>query len=158
MLPTLVLPILIASTNAPQATLPERRQSLTGDIRHHRDFESKILGNKRNLIVYLPPDYAKQTRRYPVVYLHDGQNVFDGLTSYIPNQEWRADEAAEALIRAELIEPLILVGIDNAGIARGDEYLPTRTKFGDNEAGGKDRIRPIAARVGAETFEIHPWP
>ncbi|MEZ0325833.1 MAG: alpha/beta hydrolase [Fimbriimonas sp.] len=118
----------------------QRVHSLTGNIKHHDGFESKILGNKRNLIVYLPPGYEEdKTRRYPVLYMNDGQNVFDGMTSYIPNQEWRADEAAERLIRAGKIEPLIIVGVDNGQMARADEYLPTRaqTKFAKDPIGGK---------------------
>lgn len=106
-------------------------------IRRHPDFESKILGNRRNILVYLPPDYDKTgARRYPVLYMADGQNVFDGMTSYIPNQEWKADEAAEALIRSKLIEPIIIVAIDNGGGARADEYLPTKVKRGQGATWG----------------------
>lgn len=115
-----------------------RKNSMVGDIRPHTAFESKILGNKRDVWVYLPPDYDKEpNRRYPVLYMHDGQNVFSGQTSYIPNQEWRADEAAEALIKAKVVEPLIIVAISNAGMARGDEYLPTRRTMRETEVGGK---------------------
>lgn len=117
---------------------PQRVSSLTGNIEKIEGFESRILGNKRNLIVYLPPDYSKDTtKKYPVVYMHDGQNIFDGMTSYIPNQEWRADETAEMLIQAGIIEPIIIVGIDNGGMERGNEYLPTKFKMGQNEVGGK---------------------
>lgn len=106
---------------------PRRIVSRTGDIRVHAEFKSEILGNRRNVQVWLPPDYDANLRlRYPVVYLHDGQNVFDGSTSYIPNEEWRADETAQGLIQAKLLRPLILVAIDNAQGDRGNEYLPTR--------------------------------
>ena len=108
------------------SSVPTRTHSLTGDIRTHANFESKLLGNKRDILVYLPPNYEKETRRYPVLYLHDGQNVFDGYTSYIPNEEWKADEAAQGLIQAGLIEPIIIVAVPNAGIERSTEYLPTR--------------------------------
>lgn len=115
-----------------------RRTSIVGEVRAHPAFESKLLGNKRDIWVYLPPNYATEpNRRYPVLYMHDGQNVFDGKTSFIPNQEWRADEAAEALIKAKAVEPIIIVAISNAGMARSDEYLPTRAKFRQNEMGGK---------------------
>jgi len=118
-----------------------RRNSIVGDVHPHPGFESKLLGNKRDIWVYLPPGYAKEpNRRYPVLYMHDGQNVFNGGTSYIPNQEWRADEAAEALIKAKVVEPLIIVAISNAGMARADEYLPTRAKMRDSEMGGKADI------------------
>lgn len=115
----------------------ERVKSITGDVRRHENFESKILGNKRTIQVYLPPDYdAKREKPYPVIYFNDGQNVFDGAKSFVPNQEWRADETATALIKAKMIPPVILVAVDNAGIRRSDEYLPTRAKFQDTEMGG----------------------
>jgi predicted alpha/beta superfamily hydrolase len=69
--------------------------------------------------------------------MHDGQNVFDGMTSFLPNLEWRADETAEMLINAKLMEPVIIVAIDNGGTARGDEYLPTSTRLGNSVVGGK---------------------
>ena len=82
----------------------QRVSSLAGNIEKIDGFESKILGNRRNIEVYLPPSYkSDQKTKFPVVYMHDGQNVFDGLTSFIPNQEWRADETAEALIGAGII-------------------------------------------------------
>lgn len=109
------------------AIAQERKHSLTGNIQHWEKFESKILGNKRDIWIYLPPDYDKELeRRYPVLYMHDGQNVFDGFTSFIPNEEWKADEAAEALIQSKLIEPLIIVAISNGGAERSNEYLPTK--------------------------------
>ena len=116
----------------------QRVASLTGNIEKLVSFESKVLQNRRNISVYLPPQYASDKgRRFPVLYMHDGQNVFDGATSYIPNQEWRADEAAEALIKAGLIEPIIIVGIDNGQSARADEFLPWKIKMGNSEGGGK---------------------
>ena len=114
----------------------QRAHTLTGDIRLHKDFHSKILNNDRNVIVYLPPGYDKDKQRhYSVLYLHDGQNLFDGATSFIPGQEWRADEAAEALIARGKIEPLIIVGVYNTGKDRIDEYTPVADpKY---KAGGK---------------------
>ena len=120
------------------ATSQQRISSLTGNIQHIKAFHSEVLSNDRDITVYLPPDYDTNTRRhYPVLYMHDGQNVFDGMTSFIPNKEWRADESAEALIQAKLIEPLIIVGIDNGGMERANEFFPTRAKFDNNTAGGK---------------------
>ena len=80
-------------------------------------------------MVYLPPGYARDTRRqYPVMYMHDGQNVFDGRTSYVPGQYWQAKETADDLIARRRIEPLILVAIYHGGEARLFEYTPTVTK------------------------------
>lgn len=119
--------------------LPQQRvQSLSGEFEKIEGFESKTLRNKRNLTIYLPPSYKTELKkRFCVIYMHDGQNVFNGMTSFIPNQEWRADEAAECLITAGLIEPIIIVGIDNAGGDRGNEYLPTQIRMGNQTAGGK---------------------
>ncbi len=103
--------------------------TLTGDIRSHRAFRSKILGNSRNILVYLPPGYRRtRTRRYPVMYLHDGQNVFDAATAF-GHTEWRADETAERLIEENLIEPVILVAVANTGVDRVHEYAPTRGRI-----------------------------
>ena len=131
-----VVGIILAQASA--QTPGERKTSLTGTIEHIVKFHSTVLGNDRNLIVYLPPDYQSQPKRhYPVLYMHDGQNIFDGMTSYIPNQEWRVDEAAEGLIKAGLIDPLIIVGIDNAGADRGNEFLPTSATMSGQSMGGR---------------------
>jgi predicted alpha/beta superfamily hydrolase len=107
-------------------THPERIHTLTGDIRFHHDFHSRFLAHDRDVIVYLPPGYRKtRTKRYPVLYLQDGQNLFDGATSFIPGRDWGVDETAERLIKAGEIEPLIIVGIYNTGMDRVDEYTPT---------------------------------
>lgn len=92
---------------------PTRRTVLIGRFRYHHDFHSNHLGNKRTLIVYLPPGYeTRPERRYPVLYLHDGQNVFDPATSFT-GVSWRANEAAERLILTRRIRPIIMVGIYN---------------------------------------------
>jgi len=99
--------------------------TLTGDIRVHKSFHSRILNNDRDVLVYLPANYeSDEEKRYPVLYLHDGQNLFDGATSFIPGQEWRIDETAQRLIAAGKIEPLIIVGVYNTGKDRINEYTP----------------------------------
>ena len=107
------------------AAFSQQPHTLTGDIRAHKNFHSKILNNDRDVLVYLPPGYdATKSRRYSVLYLHDGQNLFDGATSFIAGQEWRVDETAQTLIATGKIEPLIIVGINNAGKDRINEYTP----------------------------------
>jgi len=67
----------------------------------------------RDIVVWLPPSYTKDlSRRYPVLYMHDGQNVFNPATSFA-GYDWRADEVADSLIRAQAIEEIIIVGIYN---------------------------------------------
>jgi predicted alpha/beta superfamily hydrolase len=100
--------------------------SLTGDFRRHPRFRSRFLPSEHTLMVYRPPGYRDdRTRRFPVFYLHDGQNVFDRATS-ATGQEWSVDETAQRLIESGAIEPVIIVGIYNAGERRIDEYTPTR--------------------------------
>jgi predicted alpha/beta superfamily hydrolase len=85
--------------------------------------------------VYLPPGYdasAAAGKRYPVLYMHDGQNVFDATTSFT-RVEWAADEAAERLIAARRIRPLIIVAIANTA-ARMNEYTAARD---EKHGGGK---------------------
>ena len=91
----------------------------------HRAFHSRILGNRRDVLVYLPPGYRRfSLKRYPVLYLHDGQNVFDAATSFA-GVEWGVDETAQRLIRSKTIEPLIVVAVANIGEERVHEYTPT---------------------------------
>src|SRR3712207_2908228 len=64
--------------------------SVAGDVRVLRDFASPELHNRHDILVYLPPSYRHSSGRYPVIYMHDGQNLFDAATSYAG--EWRVDE------------------------------------------------------------------
>lgn len=101
---------------------------LAGELRLH-EFQSRIFRNTRMLRVWVPPGYSapeNQSRHYPVLYLNDGQNLFDPATAYI-GVDWQADEAADRLIRDGKIPPLIIVGIDNAQKDRPKEYLPYRS-------------------------------
>jgi len=76
------------------------------------------LGRDRTVRLYLPPGYATSTKRYPVLYMHDGQNLFDAATSYAG--EWGVDETLDALAKNQGLE-LIVVGIDNGGDKRMTE-------------------------------------
>jgi len=104
----------------------------TDSVQRHHNFISKFLPYRRDLVVYLPPGYEESDRRYPVLYLHDGQNLFDPETAYVRGMDWKVDETAEALIRSGEIEPVIIVGIYNSGTHRIEEYTPTR----DRKLGG----------------------
>ncbi|HVF54620.1 MAG TPA: alpha/beta hydrolase-fold protein [Pyrinomonadaceae bacterium] len=123
-----VLIVMLAiSHNYGREAFAQTPHTLTGEFRTHAKFHSKFLKTDRDVLVYLPPDYDNATnRRYPVLYLHDGQNLFDGATSFIPGMEWRIDETAQSLITSNAIEPLIVVGIYNTGKERVEEYTPTK--------------------------------
>ncbi|ODN30964.1 esterase [Fervidobacterium thailandense] len=109
------------------------RKTYTGNIKLIENFYSPELGNYRNIIIYLPPDYESSTERYPVLYMHDGQNIFDKSTSF-SGIEWEADESAERLIKEGAIRPIIIVGIYNTGVERRNEYSPW---VDENYGGGK---------------------
>lgn len=101
-------------------------------------FRSDALDNWRDVHVYLPPGYdTDASRRYPVLYLHDGQNVFDTSTSFA-GVEWGVDETAERLVHGGRIAPLMVVAIDHAGAGRADEFAPTHDVH-RNAGGQADR-------------------
>jgi predicted alpha/beta superfamily hydrolase len=103
---------------------------LTEQIRIHENFGSQHLGHARNVMVYLPPGYgADQNERYPVLYMHDGQNLYNPEDAF-GGVVWGVDETAQRLIHAGEISPLIIVGIYNAGGARIDEYTPVKAERG----------------------------
>ena len=120
----------------------------SGSLRKHERFRSRFLRNQRDLIVYTPPGYAEQTaRKFPVLYLHDGQNLFDGATSFIPGQDWHVRQTADASINGRVVEPLIIVGMYNTK-ARVREYTPTPVpKLGGGRADRYARFL-VEARPG----------
>jgi enterochelin esterase-like enzyme len=107
----------------------------SGQLRKHEQFRSRFLRNQRDLIVYVPPGYDEQPqRRFPVLYLHDGQNLFDRGTAF-GGQDWNVHGAADSLIQAGSLEPIIIVGVYNTGKSRIYEYTPTKVpKLGGGRA------------------------
>lgn len=88
-------------------------------------FSSQLLGNSRTVRVLLPPSYNENTlKSYPVLYMHDGQNLFSAATSSF-GVEWQVDEMSQALVYQGKMSEAIIVGIDNAGANRISEYTPT---------------------------------
>ena len=113
-----------ATTPDPGAAL-RAIHTLTGNIKIHQDFHSRFLPTDRTITVYLPPGYEDdRNRRYPVLYMQDGQNLFDGATSFMAGNEWQMDEKAETLISKNQIEPLIIVGVSSSGLARITDFTP----------------------------------
>ncbi|HEX8559098.1 MAG TPA: alpha/beta hydrolase-fold protein [Pyrinomonadaceae bacterium] len=117
---------MFATNPTPTPFAPPPAHAHAGEYRTHARFGSRFLATDRDVIVYLPPGYgADDARRYPVLYMHDGQNLFDGATSFIPGQDWRVGRTAQALVHAQAIEPVIVVGIYNTGCERVEEYTPS---------------------------------
>jgi predicted alpha/beta superfamily hydrolase len=75
--------------------------------------------------IYLPPDYHIGSKRYPVIYMHDGQNLFDDKTSYVG--EWGVDESLNQYFE-KTGQGFIVVAIDNSGINRVHEYTPWKNE------------------------------
>ncbi len=115
------------SRQASSATSSAGGTSSHAPLRLH-DLRSDVFGNTRTIRVLLPPDYdaaPSRSRRYPVLYLNDGQNLFDSTTAILNPMEWRVDETVSRLIASGQIPPIIVVGIDNAGRrGRFREYFP----------------------------------
>jgi predicted alpha/beta superfamily hydrolase len=116
----------------------------------HPGFRSRVLPDRRDLIVYVPPGYFEHpTRHYPVLYLHDGQNLFDPETSFIKGRTWQVRESADEAILAGRVEPLIIVGIYNTGDRRLAEYTHERDwQMGGGEADSYGQLI---------TRELMPW-
>ncbi len=122
--------------------LPSPANGLPARLHKHQQFISRLLEDHHDLIVYVPSMYqAEADRRFPVLYMQDGQNLFDPETSFIPGNYWRLGETADALIETGAIEPLIIVGIYNSGVRRIDEYTPVEDKrLGGGQADAYGRM------------------
>jgi len=95
----------------------------TGSIKHYENFPSKWV-KPRNIDVWLPENYSKKDK-YSVLYMHDGQMLFDANTTW-NKQEWKADEIAGKLIAEKKTDKFIIVGISNIGETRHSDYFPER--------------------------------
>ena len=107
--------------------------TVVGNLQVLEGLYSPQLDNCRDIITYLPPSYDTDARRYPVIYMHDGQNLFDEVTSFA--EEWGVDNTMDALGLVGL--EAIVVGIFNTGAHRLNEYSP----FADAEDRGGEGDR-----------------
>jgi predicted alpha/beta superfamily hydrolase len=129
-------------------------------LRRHPRFPSAFLARPRDVVVYLPPGYETLAAPCPVLYLHDGQNLFEPARAHVPGQHWRVGETVDALVADASIPPVIVVGIDNTGPSRIQEYTPTAdAKLGGGLAGDYGRflaeeLKPFVDR----TYRTRPGP
>lgn len=128
-----------------------RESTLTGTIRLHPGMASRHLPRSRDVRVWLPPGYDEEPeRRYPVLYMHDGQNVFDAATAFI-GLEWRADETATRLIEREEMEPIIIVAVSNSADRETEYAPPASSRMGSGgDAYGRflvEELKPFVDRT-----------
>ncbi len=109
----------------PTPPQPDCKSTVVGNLQK-RTFPSTTFGDTQTLEIWLPPGYrdpANAQRHYPILYMLDGEALFDACTSSF-HHEWQIDETLTKLIGDGAIEPIIVVGIDSPGKRRGDEYIP----------------------------------
>ena len=125
--------LLLSATASAESAAPACKSTVNGDLRLHQ-LESRIFGNTRTIRVLLPPGYdapENRSRHYPVLYMLDGQNLFDACLSDVSHDEWGMDETVYRLVAEKKIPPLIVVGVDHAGKDRAHEYLPYKDYVGN---------------------------
>ena len=127
---------MATQTHAQAQSIPSPAEPPHPRVHKHAGFTSRFLPGARDISVYVPPGYEQdQERRYPLLILQDGQNLFDPKTSFIPGKTWRVAEHADDAIAAGEAEALVIAGVANAGERRLAEYTPTRDwKLGGGEA------------------------
>ncbi|MEW6983127.1 alpha/beta hydrolase [Colwelliaceae bacterium 6471] len=111
------------TTVAAAAHSPSDMQVSSGKLEVYQQFESAYV-QARTVRVWLPNGYSNQ-QKYDVLYMHDGQMLFDAKTTW-NKQEWQIDEVASELIQTQKTRPFIVVGIDNGGELRHSEYFPQK--------------------------------
>jgi predicted alpha/beta superfamily hydrolase len=136
MLSGLVLAILLVTSPlamAADTTATPCRSTVSGDVRFHQ-LKSQVFGNERTIRVLVPPGYdaaENKSKRYPVLYMLDGQNLFDACLSDVSHHEWGVDEIVDRLIADRKIPAMIVVGVDHAREKRAYEYLPYKDYIGN---------------------------
>ena len=116
------VPVSLARGPAPERAAPGG--GVIGTLRRHAAFASKLV-EPRNVDVWLPPSYDREPkRRYPVLYMHDGQNLFDPATSY-GGVDWGVDEIMTKLVEGKEVREAIVVGVWNSP-KRFFEYMPQK--------------------------------
>ncbi|MGA9565911.1 MAG: alpha/beta hydrolase-fold protein [Candidatus Korobacteraceae bacterium] len=131
------------ATSTIDQLIPPKEHTVLGEM-EIITINSKVFKNIRNLRVWLPANYfapVNRNKHYPVLYMQDGQNLFDEATAF--NHEWRFDETVEFLTGSMRIGPMIVVGIDNTG-RWANEYLPYPDA--DNKELGKYETQDVQGK------------
>ena len=121
--------ILFSRAHAGDAAAPERQSTAQPNVHVLAPMTIPGLERQRTIRLYLPPDYETSRQRYAVLYMHDGQNLFDAATSFLG--EWEVDEALNTLAKTRHLQ-IIVVGIDN-----GSEHRMQELNAWDNPKFGR---------------------
>jgi predicted alpha/beta superfamily hydrolase len=148
-LATLIVSSTATTTRAAELPIATRLEGpgITGTVWRYAAMPSRHVA-ARNVDVWLPPGYdADASRRYPVLYMHDGQNLFDPATSY-GHVDWAVDEAMTRLVAEGQVRPAIVVGVWNTSL-RLAEYMPQRAVTGPISFGVPDlpELQPTDLRA-----------
>ncbi len=124
---------------------------VTGVVRFHGDFPSRLVA-PRNVEVWLPPGYERGRARYPVLYVHDGQNVFAPATSYT-RVDWAIDETMTRLVAEGKVRPAIVVAVWNTP-RRMQEYMPAKALAspGDSVPSGIPGVPAFAGPILSDAY------
>jgi predicted alpha/beta superfamily hydrolase len=133
--------IIVQRWGAPKSV----KSTITGTVKLHEKVASQHLLRTRNVSVWLPIEYEASETSYPVLYLQDGQNLFDVSTAAF-GVEWEVDESAMDLMKKQEIPPMIIVGIWNT-VDRMDEYTLTKDERLGHGGRGLDYIRFVAEEL-----------
>jgi len=131
----MILTVASLPALAQSSTAPPCKPTVEGTVDTF-ELASKVFDNTRTIRVFVPPGYgevANRDRKYAVLYMFDGQNLFDACLAFDHVHEWQVDETVTRLVREGKIEPLIVVGVDNAREKRAYEYLPWPDILQDSE-------------------------
>ena len=140
---TVVVLALLCAVTAAHGRRRHRAQPGQGQVQRHR-IQSRALGGQRELFVYLPPGYnPRGGKRYPVLYMQDGQNL-------LGRRGWDVTRAVERETRAGRARPAIIVGVNHAGAGRIHEYSPSHDRQVGGGGGAKRYLRFV-------TDELMPW-
>ncbi len=120
MLKIILLPLCLLLGISCEAALPK---ASFGTIERLSNFQSQFVP-ARHIDIWFPQGYNKKTK-YAVLYMHDGQMLFDATTTW-NKQEWRVDEVGQTLINQGKVQPFIVVGVHNGDANRHAEYFPER--------------------------------
>lgn len=142
------LPVFVFVALLPLFTFSQLPAVVSGTIQRHENFPSRYI-TARNVDVWLPDGYDP-AKKYNVLYMHDGQMLFDTATTW-NKQSWDADDVITKLLKEKKIKDLILVGVWNGGNTRHADYFPQKA-FDLLSQTERDSIYAAGRKNGASVF------